>query len=435
MTPSSEKPAVRRTTLNLGLLCGAMYFIQGLAEPTEGLIAQPVRSLLGSWGQSAADISAFGMWIAVPWSLKPIYGLLTDFFPILGSRRRNYLLLVSAAAFLGLGYLYCFPPAPGASRLLLWSLIIPTIGVAFGDVVVDALMIERGQPLGLTGRLQSIQWAASYAATILAGSLGGYLSQHQRQDLGFLICALGALTSLILTGIFVREPPVTPSVVAPSVVTTVVTSVAAPPRLGDALKHLWSTATTPAVLAAGGFLFLFNFNPFSQTVLQLHVTDVLGHSQQFYGNLVAVLSVAAIAASVAYGAYCRRVRFDRLIHIAIATGIVSTVAYWGLGGATSAVLVTAAVGFTYMTANLILMDLAARVCTPQTAGTTFAILMALSNLAMGLSAGLGGSWYDSLASHWGPSAAFHILVGIGAACTAACWLLVPVLRRFDTVRV
>ena len=29
---------------------GAMYFIQGIGEPTEGLIAQPVRSLLAKWG-------------------------------------------------------------------------------------------------------------------------------------------------------------------------------------------------------------------------------------------------------------------------------------------------------------------------------------------------------------------------------------------------
>ena len=30
----------------------------------------------------------------------------------------------------------------------------------------DALMVEKGQPRGLTGRLQSVQWASMYAATI-----------------------------------------------------------------------------------------------------------------------------------------------------------------------------------------------------------------------------------------------------------------------------
>ena len=58
-------------------------------------------------------------------------------------------------------------------------LFVPTIGVAFSDVVIDALMVEEGQPRGLTGRLQSVQWAAIYAATILTGVLGGYLSQYR----------------------------------------------------------------------------------------------------------------------------------------------------------------------------------------------------------------------------------------------------------------
>ena len=31
--------------------------------------------------------------LAVPWTIKPVFGLLSDFVPLFGSRRRNYLLL------------------------------------------------------------------------------------------------------------------------------------------------------------------------------------------------------------------------------------------------------------------------------------------------------------------------------------------------------
>ena len=74
----------RSTTLRLGLLCGAIYFVQGIGEPTEGLIAQPVRSILKSWGQGDAAIATFAALLAIPWSLKPLYGLLTDFVPLAG---------------------------------------------------------------------------------------------------------------------------------------------------------------------------------------------------------------------------------------------------------------------------------------------------------------------------------------------------------------
>jgi hypothetical protein len=36
--------------------------------------------------------------LAVPWTIKPAFGLLSDFVPLFGSRRRNYLLLANGLA-------------------------------------------------------------------------------------------------------------------------------------------------------------------------------------------------------------------------------------------------------------------------------------------------------------------------------------------------
>ena len=108
---------------------------------------------------------------------KPLYGLLSDFVPFFGTRRRSYLLLTTAITSLGLGYLYFSELHRGNTGILLAFLLLPTFAVAFSDVVIDALMVEKGQPFGLTGLLQSAQWTAMYAGMILAGQLGGYLSQ------------------------------------------------------------------------------------------------------------------------------------------------------------------------------------------------------------------------------------------------------------------
>jgi len=109
--------------------------------------------------------------------------------------------------------------------------------------------------------------------------------------------------------------------------------------------------------------------------------------------------------------------------------ILANLAYAFMSGPVSAVLVTIAVGFTYMTANLIQLDLAARVCTPETAGTTFALLMPLCNLSYSLSEALGGHLYDGLGARFGFHAAFSGLVVVGAASTALCWTMFPLLRR------
>ena len=87
--------AARRKLVTLGLLFGSIYFVQGIAEPTEGLIAQPVRSVLEGRGHSFAEITRFGALLAIPWSLKPLYGLLSDFVPLAGYRRKSYLILTS----------------------------------------------------------------------------------------------------------------------------------------------------------------------------------------------------------------------------------------------------------------------------------------------------------------------------------------------------
>jgi len=151
--PSPRPNRNGRETSGLVLLFGAMYLVQGIAEPTEGLIAQPVRSLLKSRGYTTAALAGFGALLSLPWSLKPLYGLLTDFFPILGTRRRSYLILTSAVSGLALLVLYLIPIPAGSYQLLLYLLLVPTIGIAFSDVVVDALMIEKRQDLGLTGVL------------------------------------------------------------------------------------------------------------------------------------------------------------------------------------------------------------------------------------------------------------------------------------------
>lgn len=94
---------------------------------------------------------------------------------------------------------------------------------------------------------------------------------------------------------------------------------------------------------------------------------------------------------------------------------------------------TLAVGVTYMTATLIQLDLAARACPPEAAGSVFGTLMAPENLVAALSTGLGGWCCERGAAPWGESASFRVLVGVGAASTASSRLLLPLLRRAEAV--
>ena len=96
--------------------------------------------------------------------------------------------------------------------------------------------------------------------------------------------------------------------------------------------------------------------------------------------------------------------------------------------AASGVGISLGVGVVYAIGSLIQLDLAARVCRPETAGTTFALLMSLTNLSAALSQGIGGWIYETLVERWGYFLAFQILVAVGALFTAGCWFLLPFLN-------
>ncbi len=393
------------------MLFGLFYFIQGISEPTEGLISQPVLSLLKSWGHNAQQIGTFSFLLALPWAIKPIYGLVSDFMPLAGYHRKSYLIVASAVTSASLGMLYALDLPAGAVYSLLFLLLLPTIGVAFSDVVIDALMIEKGQPHGLTGRLQSVQWGAIYAAEVLTGSLGGYLSQHSQQNLGFLLCGGITVCTLVLSATVVSERRQTD----------------ARANFRTTLHLLRRAMGSRAILAGGAFLFFLNFNPFNKAVLYLYMTRDLAFSEQFYGNTASLWATAAMIGSLIYGLYCRRVSMPILVHASIVMSIITTVAYWSMHDEASARVVSLAAGFTYATAAMVQLDLAAQICPPQAAGTLFALLMALSNFGMGLSTWFGGWCYQHTLQAWGNPLAFNLLVGIGALFTAGCWLVVPYL--------
>jgi hypothetical protein len=413
--------ADRRHIAGLGALFGLLYFVQGIVEPTEGLLSQPIKSLLRHWDYSAASTAWMMSALTLPWTIKPLYGLLTDFVPLAGSRRRSYLQITTAAACISMTAVYFMPLSKDMALLLLVLLLPSAVAVAFSDVVVDALMVEEGQPRGMTGRLQSIQWGSIYGAGILTGVVGGALSQWGMQQAGFLIAGVFCGVSFVAVCLLVREPPPPPGVYDGSAT--------ARSQAGRAVGEMLATFRQPSVLAIGAFLFLWNFNPFSSTVLYYYSTETLHFDEQFVGTLGSWQAVGAVASSILYGVVCRGIAVRWLVHGSIVAGILATLAYWGYVDATSGVLVSLLVGVVSIVGTLVQLDLAARVCRPQTAGTTFALLMSLIKQSVLLSQGLGGSLYETMAQRWGSVTAFQILVGIGALFTAGCWLLIPLLRQ------
>lgn len=77
--------------------------------------------------------------IGLPWSIKIIYGLISDNIPIFGSRRKPYIVLMGLIQFSSLASIYCFNIQNGLVVTLL--LCAGSMALAFINVVIDAIII------------------------------------------------------------------------------------------------------------------------------------------------------------------------------------------------------------------------------------------------------------------------------------------------------
>ncbi len=351
---------------------------------------------------SAAQTATFLALVGLAWNIKPLYGLISDLIPLAGSRRRSYLLVTTAMAAGGWLVLGLLPGYPYGPTLLL--LALTGLGLAFTDVLCDAVMVEEGKPRGLTGRFQSIQWSAINAAAVVAGMSGGYLSAYVSYAHTFLLVSAFPALSFAASAYAVHEPRTRFD-------RATVAATLQALRAGIRSGPLWRAAA---------FIFLWNFSPSFGTPLEFYMVDVLGISKVQLGVLATLGSAAAVLGAILFGRYFRAYPLRPLLNGAVAIGVAGTLAYYGLVGWWSAVALSVTVSFVTMIALLATLDLAARAVPSHAEGTFFAALMSVNNIGTTGSVWLGGQLYEAVG--------LNGLIGISAAATAACWLLVPWVR-------
>src|ERR1700740_2039023 len=91
----------KATIDHLLLFFALVYVAEGLGQ-IGGLISQPLNNYLkASQGWTPLQITGFITLFTLPWIIKPVYGLVSDFVPLFGYRRKSYLVIVNIAAVAG----------------------------------------------------------------------------------------------------------------------------------------------------------------------------------------------------------------------------------------------------------------------------------------------------------------------------------------------
>jgi MFS family permease len=383
----------------LAMLFAVVYFSQGMYY-----VADQVRTLVlkERFGLSPAQVATFGTIILVPWLIKPVYGLISDGFPIFGRRRKSYFVLTCALATLAALALWARDEPTYRSLAVL--LVVVGIGIAFTDVLTDAMMVENGKPLGLTGAFQSVQWTAINVATLLVGLVGGYLAEHRLLNTGFFLVAAFPFVALVMGARFIHEPPAKSQ--------------------RDEFREAWAgirrAVRDRTLWVVAGFIFFWTFSPSLGIPLFYYQTDTLKFSQQFIGTLGSLMAGAGIVGAAAYGPVSRRVPLRPIIVWSIAVSAVGTLAYLFYTGPWSGIAIDTAFGAVGMFAQLAFLDLAAKSCPKHAEGTFFALMMSVYNLGAQGSQVFGGYLYE-----W---TSYSTLVWISAAMTGAAYFLLPLVN-------
>ncbi|MEL6776720.1 MAG: folate/biopterin family MFS transporter [Cyanobacteria bacterium J06597_16] len=363
-----------------------VYFVQGIL----GLARLAVSFFLkDDIGLSPAEVAALMGIAALPWTIKPVFGFMSDGFPIFRYRRRPYLILsglLGAIAWLSMATVVNTPLKATVAILL------TSLSVAISDVIVDSLVVERarGEDQSKAGTLQSLAWGASAVGGIITAYLGGLLLEHTSTQ---IIFGITATFPLIVCGVawLIAEDPVSEKsnfkVVA------------------EQVRLLKQAVSQKAIWMPALFLFLWQATPTADSAFFFFSTNELGFEPEFLGRVRLVTSLASLIGIWIFQRFLKEVSFRKIFGwstvisavLGMTTLLLVTHANRSLGiddhwfSLGDSLVLTVAGQIAFMP----VLVLSARLCPPGVEATLFALLMSVVNLAGLLSHELG-----ALLTHW-----------------------------------
>ncbi|KAJ4981652.1 hypothetical protein NE237_032489 [Protea cynaroides] len=183
----------------LWIIC-LVYFIQGFKSFVWTAVSYQLKDRLNlspSASQLVYSVAFF------PWSIKPLYGILSDCIPIRGRKRIPYLIIstiLSLFPWLILGLKDSMRSSSGPFMILL---TMQNLGSAMADVVVDAMIAEavRCEWASFAGDLQSVSWFAMAFGGLCGSLIGGFALTNLRIETIFLLFSVLPAMQLLSCGL------------------------------------------------------------------------------------------------------------------------------------------------------------------------------------------------------------------------------------------
>jgi folate/biopterin transporter len=350
-----------------------VYVVQGILGISRLAVSFFLKDELSL---SPAEVAALMGIAALPWVVKPVFGFISDGLPILGYKRRPYLIL---SGLLGVAAWLYLATSVHTAVAATFAIAMTSLSVAFSDVIVDSLIVERArtESLSKSGSLQSLCWGASALGGVLTAYFSGLLLEQfsTRTVFGFtaafplLVCA---------AALFIAEEPIDKDTEQQTIVKV-------------QIQQLWAAISQKSIWLPTLFLFLWQSAPTAESAFFYFSTNELGFTPEFLGRVRLVTSLASLLGIWLFQRFLKTVPFRKIFFW--------TTIFSSLLGLTALLLVTHtnrtlgiddhwfALGDSLILtvmgqlAFMPVLVLAARLCPPGIEATLFALLMSVMNLA------------------------------------------------------
>ncbi|HEY2707637.1 MAG TPA: MFS transporter [Caulobacteraceae bacterium] len=355
------RPASSQMFLRAAVLVTVGIFSTSMGQ--DALLGRlPLQNLLkNALHEGRSATAAFFLLTGLPWYFKPLAGILTDAFPIFGSRRKVYLL---AGASLGVAAWMLIWITPRAYQPLLWVITLNSTCIMLASTAVGAVLVETAHATNGSGRLTALRYLVQYSCSIAAAIAGGYLATI---DFKWTAASCAAAVFLIIpvAAVLLREKRVSPN---------------AAEVLEGAAHQFRQLVTAGSMWAAGGLIALFYIAPGMTTALFFKQQTELHMLPPAQGFLTMITAASAIAGTLTYAVACRYIRLRYLLMICLGTATLTTMGYLFYSSVLNAQIIEVIHGFGAAIATLALVDLATRATPRGSEGLGYALMISITNI-------------------------------------------------------
>lgn len=380
-----------------------VYFVQGIL----GLARLAVSFFLkDELGLSPAELSVLMGFAVIPWTIKPLFGFISDGLPIFGYKRRPYLIAAGLLGALSWVALATWVDTAFGAAL---AIALSSVSTNLSDVIADSLVAERARKESLesAGSLQSLCWGSMAFGGIITAYFSGFLLEYFSTKTVFLVTATFPLIVSAVAWLIAEEK---------------VNYIANFDRVQEQISLTRKAISNKSILLPAAFVLLWQSTPSSDAAFFYFATNELGFQPEFLGRVSLVTSIASLVGVWLFQRYFKSVPFRKIFFW---SAIISAVL-----GMTTLLLVThanralgiddrwfslgdsAILNVMGKIAWMPLLVLAARLCPRGVEATLFALLMSVINCGGILSSLSGG-----LLTHW---------LGITESNFDNLWLLVVI---------